>query len=639
MTQNNLYMEDDELRLYVDVQPLTIDALENSKNEAAANAENARQSAESANNALNSMIDYKNRLEIFYAQASDNLNSLLSSATATINNTKDTVLSAIQTLGGTVISNINNKFNEVKNSIQTLGQRYVNQAKEYADAAKDIVDNRVSIDHLNQSKGLETGEVSDDADVLPDIKKYARSTFDRSKFTVVGSPNITNDGIASGFSNTKYVRTSNCDISVLLNHSWSVITPVLSGVTSNVYGTKIMQISAVGFGADGAFGFDGTSRNVSFTINTPSDTDPETRQNNRIRISKQLNTIPDKLQMRADFNYSTGEYSFYYNIFDGNGWQLVGNETPVTTNKQLYDIVYNNIQFAFNRRDNNNANTDVLDLKYTKIIVDGVEVFSGNKTGIDTIKPDDYTVVGTPTISADGILTSYSNTDFIKTGLTISANEFKFRMPFVIKSMIPTGVNSVLVQTSPSTAHIHIDVRNVSGSMWVASYFSDGTTGEYTSPRGSGKSLQLNQLYIVESIYNVSEHTNTVNIYKDGILYDSNTHIVTNALTNWTAITEVAIGKDTYYADIDLNAFKIYVDGNLVYQPCLKIPYTESKTGSKIVGVNYRERVKDMYKQFGYAPYYTLSDTDFTLPQGELYGMIENLRKLIIERTSQVQGD
>jgi hypothetical protein len=30
-----------------------------------------------------------------------------------------------------------------------------------------------------------------------------------------------------------------------------------------------------------------------------------------------------------------------------------------------------------------------------------------------------------------------------------------------------------------------------------------------------------------------------------------------------------------------------------------------------------------MASQFGYANYYTLSDTDFTLPQVELYGLIE----------------
>ena len=74
----------------------------------------------------------------------------------------------------------------------------------------------------------------------------------------------------------------------------------------------------------------------------------------------------------------------------------------------------------------------------------------------------------------------------------------------------------------------------------------------------------------------------------------------------------------------DLSGNKIYVDGDLVYQPCLKIPYTQSKTGSKVVNSVYRDRVNDMAEQFGSAPYYTLSDTDFTLQQVELYGLIAN---------------
>ena len=54
------------------------------------------------------------------------------------------------------------------------------------------------------------------------------------------------------------------------------------------------------------------------------------------------------------------------------------------------------------------------------------------------------------------------------------------------------------------------------------------------------------------------------------------------------------------------------------------IPYALSKTGSKIVNSYYRTQVTSLYNQQGYAPYYTLSDTDFTLPMGELYGFISN---------------
>ena len=78
----------------------------------------------------------------------------------------------------------------------------------------------------------------------------------------------------------------------------------------------------------------------------------------------------------------------------------------------------------------------------------------------------------------------------------------------------------------------------------------------------------------------------------------------------------------------DLNSFKIYVDNNLVYQPCLKIPYTQSKTGSKIVDVAYRDRVEDCYNQYGTGNYYLFSSAteQFALPMPDLYGLIENLK-------------
>ena len=81
--------------------------------------------------------------------------------------------------------------------------------------------------------------------------------------------------------------------------------------------------------------------------------------------------------------------------------------------------------------------------------------------------------------------------------------------------------------------------------------------------------------------------------------------------------------SNTSYYNIDLNTFKIYVDGNLVYQPCLKIPYTESKTGSKIVDVAYRDRVQDVYSQGFDKYYYTLDEANKSVD--ELTGFNQTL--------------
>ena len=56
----------------------------------------------------------------------------------------------------------------------------------------------------------------------------------------------------------------------------------------------------------------------------------------------------------------------------------------------------------------------------------------------------------------------------------------------------------------------------------------------------------------------------------------------------------------------------------------IEIPYTLSKTGSKIVDYDYIESVQAVYDEYGYAPYYTIDEDNetFTLPMGEVYGMI-----------------
>ena len=59
MSERNISIEEEDLMLYVDVQPLYIDELENSKNSAAQSAQSAAQSAQSAQNWLDNIISYK----------------------------------------------------------------------------------------------------------------------------------------------------------------------------------------------------------------------------------------------------------------------------------------------------------------------------------------------------------------------------------------------------------------------------------------------------------------------------------------------------------------------------------------------------------------------------------------------------
>jgi hypothetical protein len=72
--------------------------------------------------------------------------------------------------------------------------------------------------------------------------------------------------------------------------------------------------------------------------------------------------------------------------------------------------------------------------------------------------------------------------------------------------------------------------------------------------------------------------------------------------------TYLRLGYDLFNGVIDLNNFKIYVEDELVYQPCLKIPYNVSKTGLKVANADARERVIGMGEDYGYSQYFTIDE-------------------------------
>ena len=242
---------------------------------------------------------------------------------------------------------------------------------------------------------------------------------------------------------------------------------------------------------------------------------------------------------------------------------------------------------------------------------------SSIKTGIDTIKPDDYKVVGAPTITDDGVVSEFTSASYI-TGYTLD-------LPNITEFTIYSRF------TTPSNLTV-----NTFGCVW----FLDNSWGfrQNNGPLfnilnsagtlfGGGANLTADTEY--ENVYTYNTSTGDY-VFKIKKVDDAVYTVTTGNQTGFNISSSQVVRFGTWDvralgvgSSIDLNAFKIYVDGNLVYQPCLKIPYTQSKTGSKIVNATYRDRVQDMYEQYGYAPYYTLDETNqnFTLPMGEIYGM------------------
>ena len=260
------------------------------------------------------------------------------------------------------------------------------------------------LDKLNQSKALETGSVSSDADIYADVLKYAHSTFDKSKFEVVGSPVITKDGLASRISSSNNIRLP-IMVSSLKGKSWSVRSRWINQNNTSSTGDVMLNFG----GSWGAWGCVNVfPKNSSFQVNLRCGTEEEpTTEGPKINVK--FSQLPDFIDALVTFDYNTGTYSLYYDI--GAGETLGGTYTPETSNKELYTINVNptNRQMSMASDASDSSSNNQIDLKRVSVVVDGFPVFSGNITGIDTIKPDDYTVVGTPTISDAGIFNNNSS--------------------------------------------------------------------------------------------------------------------------------------------------------------------------------------------------------------------------------------
>lgn len=440
-------------------------------------------------------------------------------------------------------------------------------------------------ERLHALKSYEdAGELLTDAEGLADVKNYAHSTFDRSKFTVVGSPVITDDGLLyPTIGNGLYASSIPFDNkSFEFKYSFTPTgTPAQSaGILTFYNGINLYQGNNGGFSLTIPTALTGLSSayyiNVSgVTLNVP--------------VILNLTFNSNTLDLTVSFTQGTTELKT----------QTI---TLVTTFAS---------QAIYMQGNWGSDAVGYIDLKYLSVMVNGIPVFSGNKTGIDTIKPDDYTVVGTPTISADGVFTSSQYADCIQVptdivNQIIGANSW--RVEFEAKML--STVNSyagVLGRTDAGNEQI-LSLSKITNSNTNLGFYA------YLNIEGTPTVQNLGNPYYVaiplnENFKGYIEYDGSNNLYSWGITKASgnasgsltSSYKLTNTNTTWH------IGR-AWGSPIDLNAFRVYINGDLVYQPCLKIPYTFSKTGSKIVDYIYRDRVNDMYNQFGYSNYYTLQE-------------------------------
>ena len=205
---------------------------------------------------------------------------------------------------------------------------------------------------------------------------WGEKLFDKSKFTVVGNPTITDDGIASGFSNSNYIDTG-FKLADLYNKKWTIKTKTVYKYLNNkgAFGATLMSdYNGLHWLTQGNISIDNSNKNIVFYGKTIGGaeganiliTNTETNIKDGDIIDLYLSFDLEKYTLKAVINNST---------------TITKSWTPTTDDKNLVGTQTSGTIYINSRRGSGlltDSNCQI-DLKKFSITVDGKEVFSGTK--------------------------------------------------------------------------------------------------------------------------------------------------------------------------------------------------------------------------------------------------------------------
>ena len=227
--------------------------------------------------------------------------------------------------------------------------------------------NQAGLDKLALSNMFPIGyNELDDKNGYEQIWNMAHSTYDKSKVTIVGSPNITDDGIMSNTSSGNYIATP----SLLLGNNWD-ITVQVNGVRNSAAETLLRSSDSYTY----------LSLGIAYKRMQIWLRDIE---NNDINVAYptnvgQIDGIPYFMKLSCRFDGIN--YTIIASASNDNGKNWVSGTPTVTTS--IPYVAQNQISWSIQPyRITTNATSD---LKPFSIKSNGIEVFHTNQESSDTI--------------------------------------------------------------------------------------------------------------------------------------------------------------------------------------------------------------------------------------------------------------
>lgn len=431
------------------------------------------------------------------------------------------------------------------------------------------------------------------------IKSYYHSSYDSTKFSKVGSPLIDKNGIVYKFDKTNYFTTSSItgsgstkyEINYRLNTPFSLFSDSNYTLPFSIAnsGNKPWSINL----------YTEAKKLLSFFSSTGF-----TTYSNCGTLTEDITSVDIKVK-----NDGT---NFTIELYDQTG-KMFSKKTSTTSGAEmpLESIVIKN---SHNMSVTIGQPIYTISLPHIWVVENGIEIFNGNQSGIDVRKEDDFTNVGGVTIDAKGIVSGITSGKYITKTLNLGKILKVYATFKTPKSGDVTSFSAIWqIRTNPN-----IGLEITGSNVLVANSAGDQSAG--------GFAYEYDTWY--DTIFTYNFETGEFKLqYKKSI----NTSYTTKSGTNtyWTTATLDNIDVDfgtmnRYYyytgGEIDLSSIRFYNNETLIYQPCLRISYNYSKTGSKVVNILNNNKVFDLYEQFGQAPYYTMLSDGYILPLGEIYG-------------------
>lgn len=211
------------------------------------------------------------------------------------------------------------------------------------------------------------------------------------------------------------------------------------------------------------------------------------------------------------------------------------------------------------------------------------------------------TIVGTPTISEDGVVSDFSTSNYVKTSINIDGSITKIREKFHISTFENTTISElyrsncfVLMIGTGSNYNLRARVGNAAENNWLMVNYT----------------ILPNKDYIGECVINKTTKLATLNLYDENNnllgTYTNSTPFVSITLTDEDNTVTIGYGNNRAFTNgtIDLTQFSITVDGDEVYN-CVsgntfKVPtikdgayITQAKSDTEL-GKSYNESLPNL---------------------------------------------